>query len=261
MDFGSEQWMTGLATLIESQGSDQFWPRLYQQINLVAPLNSMIITAFTGTDCPKTLFDNLEKDQFSVYITLYDEGAYLLDPFFLACREGIAEGVYRLKDLAPDHFRRSEYYRTYYKLTGITEELGFLIPLGGERHIFVSLERAHGQWVFSRIQVANMRKALPVLGRLIIRHVEKIDLVPMPTNNNDIFDYIDVFGHSDLTKRERQVARLILRGHSSHSIAQNLDISYDTVKNHRKKLFSKLKISSQTELFQRFMASLPLIER
>ena len=57
------------------------------------------------------------------------------------------------------------------------------------------------------------------------------------------------FGESVLTERERQVSQLLLRGHSSKSIARQLDIAPGTVMVHKRNLFSKLGISSQYELF------------
>jgi DNA-binding CsgD family transcriptional regulator len=59
----------------------------------------------------------------------------------------------------------------------------------------------------------------------------------------------DRFGESVLTERERQISQLLLRGHSSKSIARVLDIAPGTVMVHKRNLFAKLNISSQYELF------------
>ncbi|RXJ73817.1 hypothetical protein CS022_07415 [Veronia nyctiphanis] len=61
------------------------------------------------------------------------------------------------------------------------------------------------------------------------------------------------FGQSVITDRERQVVHFILRGHSAKSIARELGISPSTVQMHRKNLYSKLNISSQSELFNLFI--------
>lgn len=52
-----------------------------------------------------------------------------------------------------------------------------------------------------------------------------------------------------LSPRERQIVSLILLGYSSEAIGHRLDISLYTVKDHRKKIFRKLGISSIAELF------------
>ncbi len=52
-----------------------------------------------------------------------------------------------------------------------------------------------------------------------------------------------------LTHRERQISQLLLRGHSSKSVARELKIAPGTVMVHKRNLFAKLGISSQYELF------------
>ena len=61
------------------------------------------------------------------------------------------------------------------------------------------------------------------------------------------------FGAAVLSPREQMVVQLILRGHSSASIGENLAIAEGTVKNHRKSIYAKLNISSQQELFHQFI--------
>ena len=56
-----------------------------------------------------------------------------------------------------------------------------------------------------------------------------------------------------LTTKEREVVRFMLLGHSSKSIAHRLDIAVGTVKNHRKSIYRKLAIRSQSALFARFL--------
>jgi len=51
----------------------------------------------------------------------------------------------------------------------------------------------------------------------------------------------------ELTKRERDVLRLIARGQSNKVIARNLDITEGTVKVHAKRLLQKLDVRSRTE--------------
>ncbi|HUF44959.1 MAG TPA: helix-turn-helix transcriptional regulator [Aestuariivirgaceae bacterium] len=57
----------------------------------------------------------------------------------------------------------------------------------------------------------------------------------------------------DLTVRESQIVRLILDGLSSSAIAVGLGISHGTVKNHRARLYEKLGITSERELFLSYL--------
>lgn len=56
-----------------------------------------------------------------------------------------------------------------------------------------------------------------------------------------------------LTAREMEVGRLLLSGCSNKEIARKLAISAETVKVHRKHMYSKLGIKSQSELFSLFL--------
>ena len=60
--------------------------------------------------------------------------------------------------------------------------------------------------------------------------------------------------HPLLTRRELEIVTLILKGHSNLSLAAVLELSPNTVKVHRRQIYSKLNISSQAELFRLFLA-------
>jgi DNA-binding CsgD family transcriptional regulator len=68
------------------------------------------------------------------------------------------------------------------------------------------------------------------------------------------FSRHDALAHSGaslagFSPRERQVAELMLQGCTSEAIALRLEISCHTVKDYRKEIFRKLRISSLAELF------------
>lgn len=59
-------------------------------------------------------------------------------------------------------------------------------------------------------------------------------------------------GRSPLTAREIEVVRLGLSGFSTRAIAERLAISFETVRVHKKHIYAKLGVSSQSELFALF---------
>ncbi|WP_254690874.1 helix-turn-helix domain-containing protein [Shinella daejeonensis] len=60
-------------------------------------------------------------------------------------------------------------------------------------------------------------------------------------------------GLDRLTPREREIVAFILKGYSAEATGQVLEISTGTVRIHRRNIYAKLGISSQRELFSRFM--------
>lgn len=64
---------------------------------------------------------------------------------------------------------------------------------------------------------------------------------------------LDAFGASQLTPREHDVVRCLLRGESTRGAAGVLGIAETTVALHRKRSYAKLGVSSQGQLFSRFL--------
>lgn len=60
----------------------------------------------------------------------------------------------------------------------------------------------------------------------------------------------------DLTPRERDIVGLILQGYPTISIAARLGLSRGTVKNHRRRIYDKLDITSERELFLTYIGRL-----
>lgn len=59
-----------------------------------------------------------------------------------------------------------------------------------------------------------------------------------------------------LTPRERDIVGLVLQGHPVAAIAARLQLSENTIKSHRKRLFAKLDITTERELFVMFVEHL-----
>jgi DNA-binding NarL/FixJ family response regulator len=69
--------------------------------------------------------------------------------------------------------------------------------------------------------------------------------------NDDLeFKSRDTSSVISLTKREREIISLIVEGYSSKEIGSILNISFNTVNNHRTNIFKKLDITSTTELIK-----------
>ncbi len=63
-------------------------------------------------------------------------------------------------------------------------------------------------------------------------------------------------GLDRLTPREREITGWILKGYSAEATGQELGIASGTVRIHRRNIYAKLGISSQRELFARFLAGI-----
>jgi DNA-binding CsgD family transcriptional regulator len=89
-----------------------------------------------------------------------------------------------------------------------------------------------------------------------LRSGEAEEKTARPPLNLQLTSAFENFGEGVLTRREREVVRMVLRGHSSNSIGRQFHITTGTVKIHRKNIYAKLGISSQSELFSLFISYL-----
>lgn len=255
------------ASLVGAIHQPAFGTAMDRLLGWAARFDASIAFAYNGDSAPIDLYHSAHDFPSMLTLDEYQSGAYLLDPFYQCLRRGIAPGVYRLKDLAPDHFFRSEYYRTYYRKTQIVDEVGIFIPMKNGGMIVVSITRETDSKPFGKKEIERVKIIEPIVREAVIQHwqnPEIAEIVALPTG--DRFDTLPLRvqnaalsgSRSGLTNRESEVVSLILRGYSSPSIASLLDISVGTVKVHRKNIYAKLTISSQAELFFMF---LPLLTR
>ncbi|OYQ23863.1 helix-turn-helix transcriptional regulator [Pseudomonas mandelii] len=192
-------------------------------------------------------------------IDRYFSGGYLLDPFCLAVEQGLAEGFYHLEDIAPDNFFDSEYYKTYYLKAGSSEDSFYIVDTGHDTQVSVSLFQGFGGESL-RLEQLNLLRAVEPLVREFISEFSRRGLQLSAVNEgvrDDLKQRVqsafENFGCDLLTEREREVAHMVLRGHSVKSTASQMSISPETVRMHRKNLYLKLNIGSQSELFALFI--------
>jgi DNA-binding CsgD family transcriptional regulator len=254
-------WHPALAEAIRQLDGPLFAPALVRALRQVAPYDYTVIFGYRGADRPVDLYDDFGTDKRDIFVTVYQAGPYLLDPFFHASRNEVAPGLYRMRDLAPDRFYQSEYYRSYYVQTGLTEEIGFFLATGDGARVVISLMRAGHSPPFSTREMTRLHAVAPVViaaaecnWRGLARRFESaVEACAADATTRAAFP---AFGRQRLTPREGEVVAMVLRGHSSEAIAAALRIAPGTVKIHRKNIYAKLGIGSQAELFSLFLASL-----
>lgn len=248
-----------LAPLINpaAPGDAGFGQRLVDFLGAVAGFDRCVVFAYRGQARPIALFDTFSEAERHVFVALYQPGPYLLDPFYRTASTGQV-GFWRMRELAPDRFYSSEYYRSYYVKTGLAEEVGFFVRADDGIMVVLSLMRLKRSGLFPPAEAAALRACEPVVSAVIARHWRGLEgrfddgappAAPVrqrPAASRPVA--VAAWQALSLTAREAHVVDLVLQGHSSESIAWRLGISVGTVKVHRRNVYRKLRISSQTEL-------------
>jgi DNA-binding CsgD family transcriptional regulator len=264
-------WNRELGALVDNMEAADLPERLVRALTSLVPFELAAAFVYRGRSRPLNIYDNFELADAKKGIAAYVENTYVLNPFYQASQKGLADGVYRIRDLAPDAFFESEYYKTYRVLPDRSEEIGYItedwpesleeidiaITLETDVICELSLFRSLRDRGFADDELARLSLVIPVIAALLRRYwawfgASKLEASPPDHRIEQIFAS---FGTKVLTEREREVTQLILRGHSSESIGFNLGISLGTVKTHRKNAYAKLGISSQSELLSLFLQS------
>lgn len=254
--------LSGTGLVIAEIGTERFALSLTALLQAVAPYTYTVVFGFSGSARPLDLYDDFPAERRRVFVTDYQEGPYLLDPFYLAATRPVPSGLYRMRDLAPDRFYQGEYFRSYYVQTGLAEEIGYFVDIPEGAMVVLSLMR--DERPFSSREMRALEEMRPVVEASIRRHWadlpsrfdQSTEERQGPALETAIERSFHSFGDGVLTAREREIVEHTLKGHSAEAVGRILGISSGTVRIHRRNIYAKLRISSQGELFSRFIRTL-----
>lgn len=255
------EWFELIGRMVSEIGTPGFMLSWVEAVRSLTRFDYTVTFAYNGSNVPVCLHHTFPERQFAIHVTDYQIGPFFLDPLYKASIDGKQSGVFRLGELAPDQFYKSEYYRSYYVQTGPVDEVAFFVSGNASWSVVTSLMRRHSDNVFSAHEMKLLRNVEPMLRALAFAHWQsdpRLDISKPPLDEKEILrqtiqSALQRLEIKALTAREMDVVGLVLQGHSSESIANILHISSGTVRIHRKNVYAKMRISSQRELFSMFM--------
>ena len=196
-------------------------------------------------------------------VELYRAGLWRYDPFYEFWRRHCEGGLATLREILPPAERRGYYRRVFHRRQAqIDDELGLFMPREESGAIALFLERSKGR--FSAGEKALALAVAPALTGLYRAHLRASGGRSAPAT-------ADGGSHADpnaiaaltrqaiedsnvaLTGREKEIVALVLEGYPTLAIARRLGIGRGTLKNHRRRIYRKLDITSERELFVIFL--------
>lgn len=236
--------------LIEALGAAPMPERLAALIRSVAPYDFTVMFAYRGFARPIPLHHDFPPERGDLHVADYIVGPYLLDPFFLASLAPARVGLWRMSDVAPDRFFQGEYYVSYYKRTGLAEEIAYLVEPTEGVVVVVSLMRLEKR--FSAPELRRLAALRPVVEAACRRQWAGLRPTAPTAGRETMVEMCRRLGDGALTEREGEVAALTLQGHSATAIGKALGITAGTARIHRQNIYAKLRIGSQSALFDAF---------
>jgi DNA-binding CsgD family transcriptional regulator len=255
-DLGSTEWQHAVARLIMAGASAQATPALIAALSQLVDHQGTCLLAFHRDAPPEVVHHTLEPAGARHYLDRYLAGPYLLDPLYQLAMQASKPGSCRYRDEAPDRFRSSEYYRQYCERTHLGDEIDFLLDV--EDACTLALVVARREKRFSRAEMSRLVQIEPVV-HAAMRNIWLSRVASNRPRARDtsvhrrLIQCFNNFGAGSLTEREQEITQLLLRGFSTKAIARELGIAPGTVMVHKRNLFAKLEITSQYELFSRFI--------
>lgn len=201
----------------------------------------------------------------------YCDGPYLLDPFYTSYLRGDPPGSYLKKDLSPEDLSEIEAYLEYdQEIFGPMDEAGLVIDLDRETRSLVCFARATrraSRAPYDADDLHMLDAVEPIISSVVgsvwadIRD-QKLEAQSSRSDEHARISAIfDEFGSDRLTTREMEVSNLMIKGFNAREIGALLDITYGTARNHIKKVYQKLDVSSQSELCGLFIEQLLASDR
>ena len=255
---GTLKSLAGAARLV---GRDEFYRALLAALRAVLRADLSMLMRYSRRRAPEYLIhEGLQPEHMAMYL----RGLYRVDPIYRFCRRANARGVKDLAAMCVPAERSSDYFNVFLRLTGMADDLAILLPAGAGCSIGLVYER---RFAFRPGEVAAIRALFPVIESLHDLHLRfgparahrrpraepqarggAPGMMPLAFNAA-----LGAFLREQLTPRERDIVHLILAGYPSSKIAERLNLSLNTIKNHRKRMYAKLDITTERELFLNFV--------
>jgi DNA-binding NarL/FixJ family response regulator len=131
-------------------------------------------------------------------------------------------------------------------------QIVILTAMDNQELLFMALKAGADGYLLKRTKAVDLRKALldvlgggvPMSSQIARRLIESFRENPKSKDDS-----------LNLSAREEQILQLVSKGHPNKSIADQLDMSFDTVRTHLKRVFKKMHVKSRTEAAMSYINS------
>lgn len=175
---------------------------------------------------------------------------YVLDPFYRHYADKNRFGFFTLDEIGPEEFE--SIYNSYFNYLNLSDEIGYLFKLDDGTCLHVDLSHFGTEQTFAQESLEFLNEMYDSLAELIAEHHSKRAFDHVSTVSH-VEKVVKNFGKELLTNKEYQACQLLLQGYSTKNIAEQMNIGYETVKMHKKNIYSKTYMSSQSELLALFI--------
>ena len=251
----AQVWQEAVAGLIDKCCTADFPDALIDALQLLVISDSAVIVGLEDKATPKVLCDRLHPELSGVFRDIWMTRAYLASPFYTIFVVRKPDGLYTARGLLSVGFEDSDYYRDYCRKSGVVDVIAYLVWVSESKAVLLAIGRKDIKSEFDKSEVQALQLIQPTVTALVRKHGRAWEGLGLSegTIQEQLARRAAAFGASELTVRERDVVRLLLRGHSTKSLAMALGITPGTAQVHRQNIYRKLEVSTQGDLFAYFV--------
>ena len=257
------KWNRDISRAIAALGTETFFAELIAAVRGQVPIDYPQVWLYHRDLPPRVLYHEIPEEGITAQVDQYLDGPYREDPFYQASMNQPRSKIYRLSRVTAGKLAESSYYREYYADTGTVDEAVYLAKLGGANVINLSMMRLPRSGEFSDQDYEALYLLAEPVSELLKSHSEHGNFAVTNLLQPGIDHQIDLafrtFGQSILSPREKDVLELMLRGYGTDTSAEKLNIAVETVRRHRKSIYRKLDVNSQTDLFSLFINAMSCV--
>jgi DNA-binding CsgD family transcriptional regulator len=250
-----------MAAMTGAIGDADWFDTVLNLLGTVCALDSGGAMVFHRHQRPRRIVHRFNPLERSLPEDAFLSGPYALDPNYQLFLQGCPSGVYWLRDIAPDDFYDTEYYRVFYSQIGLSDSIDLLWRINADTALNIFIERSISQPQFQHADIIAIQAIAPLIFAATAKH-QQLTAAAAHVDTEQLMhrkvqSTIANFASSLLTRREREVLFYMISGYSSALTAQRLQATEGTIKIHRKNIHRKLDIGSQAELFSLFINCIP----
>lgn len=261
-----------ISGLVPSLGSTSFERKFYHTCRDIFNNDQCNVFVFEVGKSPECILSSASGHEMRMLTKQcaneYISNGHRDDPTLLWARSrGSANLTTAVRTLSPREIGCPVYRKTFYENAAVRQKLA-VISRSHARLYYLNLYRNPNQGDYS----LEDRRTLEAIGGLLCNLLAKHSDMIAPSEHKmpaaspemsdefqaQLFDQVRKALLAEgvgLTPKEAEVCAAISLGRSAAGIGIDLGISINTVATHRKRAYSKLRISSQNELFARYYES------
>ncbi len=257
------KWNRDVSRAIAALGTDDFFAALIAAVRGQVRIDLPQIWLYHRDLPPRVLYHEIPEAHIPSQIDEYLEGPYREDPFYQTSMNQPRSKIYRIGRVTAGKLEESTYYTDYYSETGTVDEAIYLAKLAGGNVINLSMMRLSQHGPYSDKEYEALYLLAEPVSELLKSHSDHgnfaVTNLLQPGIDHQIDTAFRTFGQSILSPREKDVLELMLRGYGTDTSAERLTIAVETVRRHRKSIYRKLDVNSQTDLFSLFINSMSCV--